>query len=349
MKYELKEIDNYAKKIFFIFLILLVGVICLFLLFFILPRLQDKALIKCDGNLESLECAKFKPFFCENGVLIEKASVCECEEGYVLQGDFCFNILNTDEKENSFNYFFNEEYSHFNLILYKGIYNYLESLPRSISYFGNTSPNRKDFVMLKIENEIQLEAIKSLVVQIQNMAPNDKVNQLRIAISLVQNIPYAEPKETINFAGTSVSKSRFPYQVLYDNEGSCEEKSELLILLLGELDYEVAAFYYGPENHESVGIKCPIKSSLDNSGYCFVESTAPSILGDNGGDYLGTGRLLSNPEIIPIHQGISLPANLKEYSDSKKIMKLRDGKFVLVFSKSKFLANIDKRYGIIFN
>jgi len=252
------------------------------------------------------------------------------------------------EKEVSFNYFFNGEYSKLDFIVYEEIYNYLESLPRSISYSGNESPNRADFINLKIQDEIQLQEIKKLVLAIQNLAPENKVDQARIAISLVQNIPYSSSEDKINFAGSSISKSRFPYQVLYDNGGNCEEKSELLILILRELGYGVSAFYYGPENHESVGIKCPLVESLDKTGYCFVETTAPSIIGDNGGDYPGTGKLLSKPDFLFIEDGLSLPKHIREYQDASRIIKIRERKIVFILSRDNFFNKIYERYGILF-
>ncbi len=300
-----------------------------------------------DGTFYN-SCSLSKPFFCESGYLIEKSSSCGCEEGYSKIAESCFNEFYIDAKENSFNYFFNGEYSKISLIVYKGLYEYLDSLPRSIYYSEGEIPSRRDFIFLKIEDELQKRAIKELVVQIQNIAPEDKLAQARIAISLVQNIPYSDSRGNIDFAGSSVGLARFPYQVLYDNGGACEEKSELLILILRDIGYGVAAFYYGPENHESVGIKCPLKESLDESGYCFVETTAPSILGDSGGDYPGTGRLLSKPTIFLIKDGLVLPNSLPEYSDSKKVMRLRDGKIAFILSKDSFLRKINERYGVLF-
>ena len=39
------------------------------------------------------------------------------------------------------------------------------------------------------------------------------------------------------------------------------------------------------ENHESVGIRCPLEESYKESGYCFIETTAPAIISDDSIEY----------------------------------------------------------------
>lgn len=349
MDYEHRSIGLFLRKYimhFVLFFLVLFAVIIILFLFF--QRDANENILICGDGASYGNCSASRPFFCEEGVLIEKSSICECYNDYSKVGESCFNVIYTNKLQNSFSYFLNGKFEKINLTLYRGVYDYIDTLPRSIYYSGNETPNRRDFVLLKIEDEIQAQAIQELIIKIQNLAPESRLNQARIAISLVQNIPYSDSGENIRFAGNSIELSRFPYQVLYDNSGTCEEKSELLIFILRELGYGVSAFYYYEENHEAVGIKCPFGKSLDESGYCFVETTAPSILGDYEGEYPGVGKLLSKPEVIFIEEGLSLPKNLFEYKDSKRIMRLRDGKFIFIFSKDNFLKKMYERYGILF-
>ena len=162
---------------------------------------------------------------------------------------------------------------------------------------------------------------------------------------MVQNIDYGEPEDYIEFEDKKVSLSNFPYQTLYSNKGSCEGKSELLVLLLREIGYGTALFYYPVENHEAVGIKCPKENSLLNSGYCFVESTSPSIITDNGGEYLGAGKLVFSPELVLISDGISLPRGLIEYTDAKNLNKLRSKSKLNIFMQGRLLRLLEK-YGL---
>jgi len=46
-----------------------------------------------------------------------------------------------------------------------------------------------------------------------------KEDQMRIAVSLVQNIPYAESEKTFIIRNTLFNYSRYPYEVLYDGAG----------------------------------------------------------------------------------------------------------------------------------
>ena len=139
--------------------------------------------------------------------------------------------------------------------------------------------------------------------------------------------------------------SRYPYEVLYDEEGICGEKSELLAFLLREIGYETVLFYNQEENHESVGIKCPIEESYKRTGYCFVETTGPSIITDDSIEYMGNIVLTSEPEIIHISSGYSLGKYLEEYKDADELKSLKKNPFVL-FRESRF-QRLKEKYGLI--
>ena len=63
----------------------------------------------------------------------------------------------------------------------------------------------------------------------QEKLSKSKDEQLRIAVSLVQNIPY----DWDNYYTGELGK--YPYEVLYQNKGVCGEKSQLIIFLLREV------------------------------------------------------------------------------------------------------------------
>jgi len=218
----------------------------------------------------------------------------------------------------------------------------LSRIPQAINSTSGKIATRADFELKKVNDEIQEQAILPLIVAIENLYPDSKEDQARVAISIVQNIPYDD--RNINLS-INLGNTKYPYQVLYDNNGSCEEKSELLVLILKELNYSTAIFYYPYENHEAVGIGCPIKNSLNNSGYCFVETTAPSIITDDKGYYVDGSTLKSNPIIIPISDGISLPSNLYDFYDAKNFIRLRNKEKLGFFGKD-IGAYIKAKYGI---
>lgn len=117
-------------------------------------------------------------------------------------------------------------------------------------------------------------------------------------------------------------KGKYPYEVLYTGSGLCSGKSELIAYLLRGLGYEVVIFSFNTENHDAIGIKCPQKYSYRDTGYCFVESTSPSIITDASGDYVGTGKLTTMPNILKICDGNSFDSVSEEYDDNINYYKL---------------------------
>ena len=100
--------------------------------------------------------------------------------------------------------------------------------------------------------------------------------------SIVQKITFGNSNKTIKVSRGELDYARYPYEVLYDEKGVCGEKSELLAFILREMGYGVAFFYYPPENHEAIGIKCPKRHSVGRTGYCLIETTGPSIMAEIG-------------------------------------------------------------------
>jgi len=201
----------------------------------------------------------------------------------------------------------------FSFVVYKGLNDYLASLPREISYYTDP-PTKKDFIMRDINQEDQKDFLIPLIDYIENITDNID-DQARIAVSIVQNIPY----DWDGFYGSLTGK--YPYEVLYTQSGVCGEKSELLVFILRELGFEVAVFEYELESHRAVGIKCPIEYSYDSTGYCFVETTSPSIITDSDNEYIGVGKLTSYSLII-ISDGLSFNSVSEEYQDAKEFNRL---------------------------
>lgn len=227
-------------------------------------------------------------------------------------------------------------------IVYKGLNDYLASLPRTITYL-NDPPSKKDFIMRDLNQSHQRIVLMSLVNYITNFTENTD-DQARIAVSMVQNIPYDE----IGLQSGSLN-SKYPYEVVYTQTGVCGGKSELLAFLLRELGFGVVIFEYEQDSHRAVGIKCPIQYSYNDSGYCFVETTAPSIITDSDKEYVGVGKLGSY-EIIVICDGISFDSVYEEYYDAIEynrlvnIAEINDG--VLKEIEYNKWINLVEKYGL---
>ena len=293
-------------------------------------------------------CSLRQPYSCDNGVLIERASVCGCSRFSNMSGDFCTSKYITGELKRSFKYVIRGEEKELNFSVYGGMSDYLFNLPNTIRTNNNENISRKDFKMEGINEIEQRELLLPFVTEIQN-EENDKIDQLRMAVSIVQNIPFGVSNKTIDFFGMNFPYSRYPYDVLYDNQGVCGEKSELLSFILRELGYEVVFFYNQKENHESIGIKCPEEFGFKKTGYCLIETTAPSIISDNGIIYVGGIVLKSKPELLLISEGANLSNNMYEYEDAKIWKELRDEineKGELNIFKIRKMNKLIKKYGL---
>lgn len=208
----------------------------------------------------------------------------------------------------------------------------------SIHGKGIEKNTKRDFILPRLDNQVQREKLLPLVEKIKSLTP-DVHEQARIAISLVQNIPY-----------TGVADyEKYPYGVIWEHGGACSEKSDLLLFLLRELGFGTATLIYRNENHRAVGIKCPDKYTVDYSRYCYVEVTTPRIITDNISDS-EYAKTLTDPEIIWISDGIQLEGVDEEFTDKNlyydliKKAKARNGN--LKKKEYNLYNSILNKYGI---
>jgi hypothetical protein len=308
----------------------------------------NENILTCNDGTFYDSCSLNKPYFCEKGILVEKSSVCGCPKGWTISGEVCSYELQKNPRVVSLKYILNGKEEFIDLTIYDGYSTYFDSLPKPYRFFTDEKSTRRDYKLIYSNDVVQREMLIPLVVEIQNRAES-REDQVRIAVSLVQNIPYGSSNETYNFMGNKISYTRYPYEVISDNSGLCEEKSSLLLFLLKELNYGTATFYFQLENHEAVGIKCPVEEGFDNIGYCFVETTGPAIISDDNLDYSGFGKLSkTNYQIFITSNGYTLSEDMPEYDDADKMAKLRkfssDGK--INFFNNKKLNSLKEKYGL---
>jgi hypothetical protein len=287
----------------------------------------NKASNLCNDGTETGKCSSIQPYYCQNKTLVQGPGLCGCPETFNFSNDGgeCVSNYQTGGKNISLKYVLDGEEGKINLIVYHGFANYTSKIPRSIEYIGSGKNfSRVDFKLKSINDQIQGDALSELVKEIQKITP-DKNEQAKIAASIVQNIPYGYKDGKISLSkNESVIYTRYPYEVLYDNRGICGEKSQLLAFLLRELGFGTAIFYNQQENHEAVGIGCPKGESWKNSGYCFVETSAPAVISDSEIEYVGGLKIISDPEIMEISDGLSLSGKIPDYGDAKAMMRIRE-------------------------
>jgi len=214
--------------------------------------------------------------------------------------------------------------------LYSGVFDEISAKPTPAACTRNnhdsspcTLEEIRQYYLKFIDEPTQKKYLDALVhaIESQTSAGDD---QARIAISLVQQIPYDSSR-----LYSSSFKMRTPYEVLYENKGVCSEKSVLLAYLLRELGYGVVLFEFDSENHMAVGIKSPGQYAYKNSGYAFIETATPSIPTDSQGTYIGAGKLTSTPRIMQVSEGNSFTTISQEYQDAISFNQLGKGTVLL--------------------
>ena len=196
------------------------------------------------------------------------------------------------------------------------------------------------FYLTLLEHEKQKIFLKPFVEKIKSLGRQNQYDDLRIATSLVQQIPYGKIK--------NYKERRFyPYEVLYNQCGVCEDKSILLAFLLRELGYGVVLLEFETEHHMAVGIKVPEEFSYKKTGYAFVETTQPNIISDCHCEYVNTGKLTSIPSLIPVSDGKEFKGIQEEYRDAREwndILSLGKVLDQYHFSRFQYLTN---KYGMM--
>jgi hypothetical protein len=174
-------------------------------------------------------------------------------------------------------------------------------------------------------DSLQRRYLDELIFQIMQGA--DSIDDMaRIAINIVQRIPYDDIKVRYDLRYDPECPIRFPYEVIYDNKGICSEKSLLLAFLLKELGLGVALFRFDEENHMTVGIKCPPEYGYRHTEYAFVETTGVNLVTDDQIYYVNSKQygfpfiqLKSIPELIPICDGASFEGVYQEWFDTRDL------------------------------
>jgi hypothetical protein len=191
-----------------------------------------------------------------------------------------------------------------NINLYSGVYDYVKQLQIKSPIDGY------DYDRQMMNNPIENKYLNSLIDAIKDKTTN-KEDQARIAISLVQRIPYDYGRAKLIPISSNIKIPR-PYEVLFNDIGVCQDKSYLLAYILRELGFGVAVLYFSDEKHDAVGIKVSSQFDFQDSGYAYLEASNPAI------PSVVNPILKSKAYIRKISDGISFDIS-EEYNDAIKI------------------------------
>ena len=165
-----------------------------------------------------------------------------------------------------------------------------------------------------LKNDYQDENLRQFIHQIRQQSANPD-DQAKIAISLVQHIPY-----NWNALYSPSNDWYYPYETLHNNKGVCADKSLLLAYLLNELGYDTVLFEFS--QHMAVGIKTSSGYDFYDTGYVFVETTRPTIPTYLPDTYYGGFTISPNPNIIHLNGGTRSIDFNKEYRDAVAMKQL---------------------------
>ena len=191
-----------------------------------------------------------------------------------------------------------------NINLYSGVNDYVKQLQIKSPIDGY------DYDRQMMNNPIENKYLKSLIDAIKDKTTN-KEDQARIAISLVQRIPYDYERAKLIPVSSNIKIPR-PYEVLFNDIGVCQDKSYLLAYILRELGFGVAALHFSDEKHDAVGIKVSSQFDFQDSGYAYLEASNPAI------PSVVNPILKSKAYIRKISDGMSFDIS-EEYNDAIKI------------------------------
>jgi hypothetical protein len=212
-------------------------------------------------------------------------------------------------KTTSYYYVINGDRRSIGFTTYGVLSDYLSK--ESHSYYNDME---KEVIMELLENNYQNESLQPLLETITKSSSNPN-DQARIAISLVQHIPYNWNK----YYGTSMDWY-YPYETLYNNIGVCSDKSLLLAYLLNGLGFDTVLFEFS--DHMAVGIKSSPTYDFYDTGYAFIETTRPTIITYVPDTYLSGFRVSPNPHIIHLNGGKKVLDVSTEYRDAIKMKQL---------------------------
>lgn len=137
----------------------------------------------------------------------------------------------------------------------------------------------------------------AVLAEARPMRDRDKLDgdrYVEMLAALVQTIPYRiDPTD---------AAPRFPVQTWADG-GDCDDKALLLAGLLTREGYDVALLFFEPEEHVALGVRAVGEPGYRDTGYVYLETTKPLLVGLPP-DKLADGQSLrSAPRVIRIGTG----------------------------------------------
>jgi hypothetical protein len=169
-------------------------------------------------------------------------------------------------------------------------------------------------------------------------------DRVRVAASLVQNIPYDYNKDTgeEEMATGRGHGTRYPYETLFENSGICGEKSFLIAYLLKELGYGTATMVFLAPLHRVAGVKCAPAYDFRDTGYCIIQPNYRKMI------TFGGSQEDEDPYQITVQSDGKTFGAKKDYSDSRKYWEIMNSIDAGTYTKkqAKAYKKLIKKYGL---
>ena len=135
--------ESFIEKDFYIALVLVFFAVFFSIVILMFLPSETKFEKTCGDGTFYDTCSLRKPYFCSDGILGEKASVCRCPENLRAEGDFCISPFYNESKDVTLKYILRGQEDEFNFTVYQGIYDYVLKIPDTINYFGAEAPSEE--------------------------------------------------------------------------------------------------------------------------------------------------------------------------------------------------------------
>lgn len=163
-----------------------------------------------------------------------------------------------------------KEYS-LSLALNQKLYNDYAQSSKVYKYYGDLPENwHEDYYKMFLTPKSTDTVIVDLAKQFKYIAAKEGMSDdemVNLLMAFVQTIPYDHAKNL------ETGTPNYPYETLFRRLGVCSDKTFLAVMILRELGYGAAVIDLPEVNHAAVGIACPEKFAVFNSGYCYAETT----------------------------------------------------------------------------
>ena len=212
-------------------------------------------------------------------------------------------------KTTSFSYVIDGNQRSMSFTTFGGLSDFFSSKSHSYHYDPDNG-----VIMDLLENEVQNENMRLFIDMIRKRSITSD-DQAKIAISLVQRIPYNG-----NRYSRTATDWYYPYETVHNDKGSAADKSVLLAYILNELGFETVLFEF--PSHMAVGVKSSSKYSFYDTGYAYIETTRPTIITYEPDSGYGSFSISQNPRIIHLSGGRRVLDVTTEYGDARRMKQL---------------------------